>query len=344
VKTKLIKKMPVMYPGKITDSNGKVHTWTAQDLRELACNYSAASPEKGAPVLLSHEVKGKPRYGWVENAWVDGDGKGNDALFCSAQVSEKLFEYSKDGHFPNRSISVFPESKRINHLALLGAEMPAFDNLGPAEFSETGEATAEFSLPADYSLWIENGDIVGAIRSEMSELERRMNDKFKEIEALMNNAAQFSKTGVSDNSAQGAQATATAAADFAAQEAKLAAIKSEIVELEKKKEDAFKEQAASFVQGLVEQAKIQPQLREVVEKDVLAQFSKGDKESTAAVKQKYLSLAPILGGTLPKGTSIKTSGNAVTDITEKACCYQKEQAEKGVEVDFKTALAAISKS
>jgi hypothetical protein len=73
-----------MYPGKIKDMTGMEYMWTADDLRQVASNYSAPCMEKAAPVLLSHEVKGKPRYGWVDKVWVEDDDKGTAALFCSA--------------------------------------------------------------------------------------------------------------------------------------------------------------------------------------------------------------------------------------------------------------------
>jgi hypothetical protein len=61
-------------------------------------------------------------------------------------VSEKLFEYSKNGYFPNRSIAVYPKSKNIQHLAILGAEEPAFENLGLAEFSENKERNYKIEI------------------------------------------------------------------------------------------------------------------------------------------------------------------------------------------------------
>ena len=179
MKIKPIKKMKIMYPCEITDSNGKYRAWTENDLREIANNYSFSSPEKAAPILLSHETKGKPRYGYIDKLWVEND-KGTQCLYCSAQVSEKL-EYEM---YPNRSVSVFPESKKINHLALLGAEQPAFEDLGPAEYSEASQSA---ETPSEFTIWIENGDIQGALNTKITEIENRLNTELTEIKTLLNN-------------------------------------------------------------------------------------------------------------------------------------------------------------
>jgi hypothetical protein len=336
VKTKQIKKMKLMYPGEITDSNGTKAVWTADDLRQVAKNYAFAGVEKAAPVLLSHEVKEKPRYGWVEKAWVESDDNGNDALFCSAQVSEKLFEYSKNGYFPNRSISVFPKSKKINHLALLGAEMPAFENLGLAEFSENKEPTANYAISAQYSIWVENGDIAEAIHREIKELEERVDDKIDELEKLVENISEISGT----DDEQDSKTDSSDSAEFSKQKAVLANIKSEIAVLEKIKEENKKEQAANFTKGLIEAGKIFPVIRESVENQYLLELGKGG-ESLANFCKSWDNTPAMLSKGLPGEMGGKSRVNTAADIKERALCFQKEQAEKGIAVDFKTAVGAV---
>jgi len=181
MKTKQIKKMKVMYPGKVTDTHNNTYDWTTDDFKLVVANFTKHSPEKMPPILLSHEVKGKPRYGHVENVWVD---ESDGCLYASAQVTEQLFEACKGGKFPNRSISVFVDSKKIRHLAILGAEAPAYDDLGLAEFSENStEATADFSI----YLEIIDGDVLGALEEEKKRVVTAHEKRIAELEKAIKN-------------------------------------------------------------------------------------------------------------------------------------------------------------
>jgi len=315
MKTKRIKKMKIMYPCKLKDSKGNEYNWTEDDLREIASNYSCSSPEKGAPILFSHRTEGQPRHGYIETVWFCGDEK---ALFCSAQVAEKAYEYCKDGSFPNRSIAVLPKSKKIQHLAILGAEAPAFDDLGLAEFCK-GEENEE---ALSYSFWVDDGDLIGALKRKVEASEKEVS----EVRKILNDILALNKTAQFSEKKE--------------ETAEYSALKKEIAELKALEENRVKEEAANFTQSLLESQKIAPNLKGIIEEKYISEHSKGS-EVLAKFKANCEALPSILSGGLPESGNSNSDKSSVQGLTEAALAYIKSEAEKGIVVDFKTAILKV---
>jgi len=129
--------------GTHTDSTGKVHSYTDQDLDTIATNYNPQHDE--APLVIGHPKSNEPAYGWVGEVKRFGN-----SLFAKAKSIVPEFEQSiKDGLFPKRSIALNPDMT-LRHVGFLGAVPPAVKGMQDLAFEANAETqTIEISEFSD---------------------------------------------------------------------------------------------------------------------------------------------------------------------------------------------------
>lgn len=125
--------------GTYTDMHGKNYTFTAADFAEIAANY--AKTQEKAPLVVGHPSTDAPAFGWVASLRTDGD-----YLYAEYEkVSNDIKEAVNNGQYRHKSISLFPDLKRLKHVGLLGAVPPAMSGLGTISFSDSEGVTLSFS-------------------------------------------------------------------------------------------------------------------------------------------------------------------------------------------------------
>lgn len=118
--------------GTYTDMHGKNYTFTVEDFNDIAANYEKASEK--APLVVGHPNTDSPAFGWVGALRVMGD-----YLEASYEkVADTIKEAVNDGKYQYKSISLFPDLKRLKHVGLLGAVAPAMSGLGEIKFANWG--------------------------------------------------------------------------------------------------------------------------------------------------------------------------------------------------------------
>lgn len=114
--------------GTYTDMHGKNYTFTVEDFNDIAANYEKASEK--APLVVGHPNTDSPAFGWVGALRVTGD-----YLEASYEkVADTIKEAVNNGKYQYKSISLFPDLKRLKHVGLLGAVAPAMSGLGEIKF------------------------------------------------------------------------------------------------------------------------------------------------------------------------------------------------------------------
>lgn len=130
-------------------SNGTKHTFTIDNLRDLAASYDPQLSE--APLVVGHPQLDAPAYGWTKSV-VERDGH----LFAEpTQVDAEFAELVNNGRYKKISASIYlpetpgnpkPGHYYLKHIGFLGAAAPAVKGLRSAQFA-AGDGALEFSMP-----------------------------------------------------------------------------------------------------------------------------------------------------------------------------------------------------
>lgn len=154
--------------GRFTDSQGRPQSFSEADLDAIAASYDPGKLE--APLVFGHPAVSDPAYGWVKGLKREGE-----KLFAQiAQVPDAVRKLVQDGRYKYVSMSLMPDRKRLRHVGLLGAAVPAIDGLGPVSLSGDSDAvTINFSggdMPTIEELQAE----VAALTTERDGLKRQL--------------------------------------------------------------------------------------------------------------------------------------------------------------------------
>lgn len=132
----------ILRTGKFTSSEGVEVGFTVSDLKKIAQEYNnrIAKTNVLRPVTDGHPTPGSnvPAYGWVKELIVKGA-----SLFATIDASEKLIEWFRNKEKRYRSIGL--RGGLFDHLAVLGSDAPAVDNLADVTFSAEKYETIQFS-------------------------------------------------------------------------------------------------------------------------------------------------------------------------------------------------------
>ncbi len=132
----------ILRTGKFTDSAGKEHEFTEQDLDKIAENYNSGKDE--APIVVGHPKTNSPAFGWIKSLKRVGD-----KLFAEPkQLNEDFAELVKKGTYKKISVSLYPD-KKLRHVGFLGGAAPAVKGLPAVEFSGEAEESFEFDYEAE---------------------------------------------------------------------------------------------------------------------------------------------------------------------------------------------------
>lgn len=131
--------------GTHTAMDGKVHTFTRDQLQAIADGYDAAVFQ--APLVIGHPKHNDPALGWVQSLRLDGD-----VLLAEADQVEPAFaEAVNAGRWKKVSPWFYPPAGATNpkkgahylrHVGFLGAAAPGCQGLAPVAFAE-GEDESE---------------------------------------------------------------------------------------------------------------------------------------------------------------------------------------------------------
>ncbi len=150
--------LEIFWAGRRTADDGTVWDITPQDVAEVASGYNPKLRE--APILIGHEEKGRPAFGWVDSLATNAAGK---LLMNSRDVHPAYADAYAKRRFPKFSAAFYPKTHPNNptpgrwylrHVAGLGAEQPAVaglldPTLQQLSFADGGEGLVCFSEPTE---------------------------------------------------------------------------------------------------------------------------------------------------------------------------------------------------
>lgn len=210
--------------GTFTDTAGMPHTFTAADLDTIAASYNPTTLE--APLVFGHPATNAPAYGWVKALKRQGE-----KLFASfAQVPDAVRQLVAQGQYKYVSMSLMPDRKRLRHVGLLGAAVPAIEGLGAVELANGAEGicitfaaqdTATALVASNSASRTGRADahhIKGVSMPTPEELQQQIGALQQQLESLKSENAELKKKlEESGATADGAKKDAeTTAAEFAA--------------------------------------------------------------------------------------------------------------------------------
>lgn len=197
--------------GTFTDAAGRPQTFTTGDLDAIAASYDPATLE--APLVFGHPTTNAPAYGWVTSLKRQGE-----KLFASfAQVPDAVRQLVAQGQYKYVSMSLMPDRKRLRHVGLLGAAVPAIEGLGAVEladgaeeirinFANTDNSTHQgVTMPTPEELQQQIGALqqqLESLKTENAELKKKLEETDTTADAVKkdaeNTAAEFAayKNGV----------------------------------------------------------------------------------------------------------------------------------------------------
>lgn len=175
---KLSRFFEVMKAGEATDSSGKKHNITVDNLKEIVNQFKVR--ENDVPLVIGHPKTDSPAYGWLESLKIEGTrllarGKEIADAFKTA-VDEKRYKYV--------SLSLGPNWE-LNHVGFLGAANPGVPGLKPVTLADgTQEVIFDLALPLEFCLCepvgAENEPITkGTIDAMERSIEYRMNNALR---------------------------------------------------------------------------------------------------------------------------------------------------------------------
>lgn len=159
--------------GTFTDMNGRVYTFTRNDLQQIAENYSKRT--ELAPLVFGHPATDGPAHGWVKSLRVNGDTL--EAEY--EDIKPKAQEAIRNKEYRYKSIAIVPGTNTLRHVGLLGAVPPAMSGLGDMAFADEDESlTLFFSIK-------EGGNKMDKEALELlAKMQAEAKEKEKELEAL----------------------------------------------------------------------------------------------------------------------------------------------------------------
>lgn len=140
---------PIFKAGRHTDSSGKVHNYSEEDVKSLVEKYDPTFLR--TPFSTDHKKDG-PAFGYAKTLKYE-----NGTAYASFDdMSESLQEAVKKDHFGRVSIELFnqPEKgKYLKAISLLGVKTPSIKGMEIMQKSEFSEQEAEevFAFQADYN-------------------------------------------------------------------------------------------------------------------------------------------------------------------------------------------------
>lgn len=144
-----MKWIPIFKAGQHTDSSGKQHSYTVDDLDKMVTLYNEQpdTDKHLAPHILGHEVKSSTRsFGWLDQVRREGE-----TLFGATKEFDPSFvELIKSGAFKFRSLA-FDKKGLIRHVAWLGAARPAIAGLGEVHFEAPKDELTMFAWEVEQS-------------------------------------------------------------------------------------------------------------------------------------------------------------------------------------------------
>lgn len=130
----------LLKPGTFKDANGNDITITANDLDNIARSYD--SKKLAASFTIGHPKGQKePSYGFAAALRRVGDM----VQFTPGKLVAEFAAAVNEGKFPRVSAGLHKinDKWQLNHIAFLGAWVPAVDGLGMVEFAADGTGTIE---------------------------------------------------------------------------------------------------------------------------------------------------------------------------------------------------------
>nr|BDD46391.1 hypothetical protein 9 [bacterium] len=307
---------PVFKAGKQTDSAGKGHTFTTDDLDKIVEKYQPdAEYFQEAPVVLGHPKDNAPAFGWIESL----KREGNTLFVKCKDIVEEFEEAVKDGRFPYRSISLYPDL-RLRHLGFLGAVQPAVKGLGRIAFAEDEEQMVfEFAEEKEFES--------DGYTDKKEDLALKKDEEKK----TENKQQEFSQ------------------ADIDAKDNEIAQLKAE---KEKMQADARQKDFNSFCEGLVGEGRLLPAQKdqalsfmEIMHNAGEFEFSEGEKQPAVDNFKEFLKKQPVQieFSEVAKGDIEKSEDQNAGSIAKKALEFQSEQAKKGITIRIDEAVEHVSK-
>lgn len=263
------------YAGTHTATDGKQYTFSEADVADLVASYDPQVAR--APMVVGHPKIEDPAYGWAASFSLNGTN-----VFATPEAVEPQFaQMVNDQRFPNISLSVYLPDSPGNpkpghfyprHIGFLGAAPPSLKGMQRAQFAEN-DGAIEFSMPLPNrirSLGYYFKRLFQGIRDKAIET-----DGAEKAEQLI---PQWCIDGLAeattfddDEIARAAFAAPTPnpendmtdkTAEFAEQQTKLDAQKTaqdtREAALKKREDDAKREDATDFAEGLVKEGKLLP--------------------------------------------------------------------------------------
>lgn len=103
-------------------------TFTDADLDNMAANFNA---EEGIPIIVGHssDYPGKTRIPVFGRIMKGLKRVGSDLVAMGVEFNDKLVGWIREGYYPDRSIELSKDNKRIYALSVIGATPPAVKGL-----------------------------------------------------------------------------------------------------------------------------------------------------------------------------------------------------------------------
>lgn len=166
--------------GSFTDSQGRPQAFSESDLDTIASSYDPKKLE--APLVFGHPRDNEPAFGWVTS--LQREGRKLFAQF--AQVPDTVRQLVNDGRYRYVSMSLMPDRKRLRHVGLLGAAVPAIEGLGAVSLSGCDDSitvdfattTGDVNMPTMEELQAK----VTALESENAALKQKLAETEKDKE------------------------------------------------------------------------------------------------------------------------------------------------------------------
>jgi len=329
-------------PGQYRDMHDRTVALDEPRIRDLATSYNEGGWR--APLVLGHPTHDAQAHGWVTSLEVDDKGE----LYGEVdQVSPELSDWVRDGRYRNVSISWWGKghannpskaSDTLRHVGILGGQPPAIAGLTPLAFADdAGVVTIELGDETWRGWWSVKNFMRGVrdlliAEHGVEKVDRALPDYLIDnVDSTADEAAQEIETSFSDpkpedemsggntGAAPKTKPADPAPTDLADRKAELDQRERDIAEREKSaadaEEGARKDRAVAFCDGLVQQGKLAPAGRDIVEHihQALASgnepisFSDGAQRPPLAEFEKLLS-----GGTPIVNLSEMTKGDAST--------------------------------
>lgn len=289
-------RIEVFRAGTFTPMNGAPITFSVGDLRAIADAYD---PETApAPVVVGHPDTDAPAYGWISKFHFDDEA--GRLLADLDEIEPQFAELVKGGRFKKVSMAFFSPSQSHNpvpgtwypkHVGFLGAAAPAVSGLRNAKFA--APAAAVFTAAFGERGFEETASILRTLRDFLIE-KFGMEDADKALPPwriewlgeidIEKKPGEPSFTAPHTTPTQTKKEPTVPDPDpaFAAREADLATREAAIAARE---EQAVRDEAAAFAEGLVTEGRLLPASKDQVVA-VLAALPKGKTVAFAEGGQK----------------------------------------------------------